>query len=143
MSEIRSVAYLSSTHSTLTDADLENLLNDARAFNQTVGVTGALLYNGAAFFQYLEGDVVACGTVLERIHRSSRHHSVHVLADRLVPSRHFANWTMAFSQASQSQLLALAQAQWNASTVHGAGVQGQLHGITLLKAFWQSATGVY
>ena len=75
MYQLRSIAYSSSTTGTLPDAELERLLADARSFNESVGVTGVLLYNGASFFQYFEGDTVACERVFKRIIGSSRHHS--------------------------------------------------------------------
>ena len=109
MYQLRSIAYSSSTTGTLPDEELERLLVDARSFNESVGVTGVLLYNGASFFQYFEGDTVACERVFERIIGSSRHHSVHTLVDRSVQVRYFSNWTMGFSTASNSQLLALSQ----------------------------------
>lgn len=141
VSELRSVAYISSTHGTLSEQTLEHLLLDARAFNQSLGVTGVLLYNSAAFFQYFEGDAAACETVLQRVQRSSQHHSVQVLVDQALPARVFSDWTMAFSQASESQVLALGQAQWQALAADcGTPSLSESSGIAMLKAFWQAAT---
>ena len=142
MSELRAVAYLSSTANTLSDAELDSLLANARSFNDGVGVTGVLLYNGGAFFQYFEGDAASCETVLDRICRSSRHYAVSVLVDEATQTRHFPDWTMAFSQASTSQLLALSQAQWVAGSNSGASpTQADSIGVSVLKDFWRSATG--
>ena len=142
MSELRAVAYLSSTASTLSDAELDTLLADARTFNESVGVTGVLLYNGGAFFQYFEGDADSCETVLDRIRCSSKHHAIAVLIDEATQTRHFSDWTMAFSLASTSQLLALSQAQWLAGSNCGASPpQTESVGVLLLKDFWRVATG--
>ena len=142
MRQLRSIAYSSSTTGTLLDKELERLLVDARSFNQSVGVTGVLLYNGASFFQYFEGDTVACEKVFERIMGSSLHHSIHTLVDRSVPVRYFSNWTMGFSTASSSQLLALSHVEWLKSSVVGEPPShAESNGIAMLRAFWQAAYG--
>ncbi|MEO5698856.1 MAG: BLUF domain-containing protein [Burkholderiaceae bacterium] len=109
MTELRSVSYISSTNGILSAVELERLLVSAREFNETVGVTGVLLYNGTAFFQYFEGDVSACDAVLERINCSSSHHSINVLVDQLTGAKHFSNWTMGFTSTRNSEILALSQ----------------------------------
>ena len=140
MVQLRSVAYISSTTGTLPDAELERLLVDARSFNESVGVTGVLLYNGASFFQYFEGETVECERVFGRIIGSTRHHSVHTLVDRTVQARYFSNWTMAFSTASNSELLALSHAEWLASpVVSEPPSHAESNGIAMLRAFWQAA----
>lgn len=142
MYQLRSIAYISSSTGTLPDEELERVLVDARSFNESVGVTGVLLYNGASFFQYFEGDTVACERVFERIIGSSRHHSVHTLVDRPGQVRYFSNWTMGFSTASNSQLLALSQAEWLAAPVVSEPLShAESNGIAMLKAFWQAAYG--
>ena len=142
MYQLRSIAYISSTTETLPDEELECLLVDARSFNESVKVTGVLLYNGASFFQYFEGDTVACERVFERIIGSSRHHSVHTLVDRSVQVRYFSNWTMGFSTASNSELLALSHAAWLASpVVSEPPSHAESNGIAMLRAFWQAASG--
>ena len=143
MYQLRSIAYISSTTGTLPDDELERLLVEARSFNESVGVTGVLLYNGASFFQYFEGDTVACERVFERIIGSSRHHSVHTLVDIFVQVRYFSNWTMGFSTASKSELLALSHAEWLGSPVVGEPPShAESSGIAMLRAFWQAAHGV-
>ena len=142
MFQLRSIAYISSTTGTLPDEKLESLLVDARSFNQSVGVSGVLLYNGASFFQYFEGDTVACDRVFERIIGSSRHHSVRTLVDCSVQTRYFSNWTVGFSTASNSELLALSHAEWLASpVVSEPPSHDESNGIAMLRAFWQAAHG--
>lgn len=140
MSPLRSIVYLSSTNATLSDVELEALLLDARSFNESVNVTGVLLYNGSAFLQYFEGESDACAEVFRRIRASSRHHSIHTLVDAEIPARYFSSWAMAFSKASGSQTLAISQAQWLASPAHQVRLaQGEASGIAMLVAFWRAA----
>lgn len=143
MATLRAIAYLSSTSVTLSDAKLEALLLDARAFNESVKVTGALLYNGTAFLQYFEGDSNACEQVYQRIRDSSRHHSITTIVDSEVSSRYFSSWSMAYSSATRSETLAISQAQWLASPANQGGLaQGGSSGIDMLVAFWRAASGV-
>ena len=131
----------SATHA-WSDEELEQLLVDARAFNGSVGVTGVLLYNGALFFQYIEGDTAACEQVIDRVNSSSRHHSVHTLVDCPVQARYFSNWTMGFSKASTSHLLAFSRAAWLASRVISKPLSdAESDGIAMLRAFWQAECG--
>ena len=142
MYQLRSIAYISSTTGTLLNEELERLLVDARSFNESVGVTGVLVYNGTSFFQYFEGVTFACERVFERIRGSSRHHSVHTLVDHPVQVRYFSNWTMGFSKASSSELLALSQAEWLASpVVSEPPSHAESNGIAMLRAFWQASYG--
>lgn len=142
MHPLRSIAYVSSATSALSDEDLEDLLVDARSFNESVAMTGVLLYNGASFFQYFEGDAAACERVFGRINSSSRHHSVHTLVDCPGQARYFSNWTMGFSTASNSQLLAFSRAQWLAPRVVGESLShAESNGIAMLRAFWHAACG--
>lgn len=143
MASLRAIAYLSSTSVTLPDAELEALLLDARSFNESVKVTGALLYNGTAFFQYFEGEPDACEQAYRRIHASSRHHSIHTIVDVKVSTRYFSSWSMAYSRATNSQTLAISQAQWLASPANQETLsQGESSGIAMLVAFWRAASGV-
>ena len=142
MTSLRCIAYISSTSHTLSDDDLEGLLVDARSFNESVKVTGVLLYNGGAFFQYFEGDTDACKDVFQRIRDSSRHHSIQILVDREIHARQFSSWSMGFSKASTSQTMAISQSQWLTSLdEQDTPLQGESSGIGMLKAFWQAASG--
>ena len=143
MQQLRSIAYISSATCAFSDEELERLLVGARSFNESVGVTGVLLYNGTSFFQYIEGESASCERVFERVKGSSRHHSVNTLFDRPSQGRYFSNWTMGFSTASSSELLSLSQAEWLASRVVTEPLShSESDGIFLLTAFWQAACGV-
>lgn len=139
---LRFIAYISSATRPLSAPELEALLIDARAFNQSVDVTGVLLYNGSAFFQYFEGAEAACGEVYGRIKRSSRHHSIVELGNSHIAERQFAQWAMAYSKATPSKWLEFSKAQWLAAAARGPDeAHAPPEGVRLLHAFWQAATG--
>lgn len=72
------------------------ILATSQANNARVGVTGALLFNGGAFAQVLEGPRRAVEATFERIQRDPRHGDVAVLQCAPVADRGFPRWSMAF-----------------------------------------------
>ena len=77
-------------------AAIAGLLAVSKRNNARVGVTGALLFNGGAFAQVLEGSRAAVEATFERIQRDPRHSDVAVLQCEPVAARGFPNWSMGF-----------------------------------------------
>jgi len=77
-------------------AEIEQILNWSRAYNPTVGVTGALLASSGRFAQVLEGPFHALRPLFGNIACDPRHRSVTLLQFGAVSERHFGNWSMAF-----------------------------------------------
>ena len=74
--------------------DLDQLLLDARVANELADVTGALLYGGQRFFQYLEGTRADVEQIYARIARASQHHRLEILEQGRVDKRVFQRWHM-------------------------------------------------
>lgn len=73
-----------------------NLLTDkAKHFNQTIGVTGILLFDGDYFLQILEGPSDAIDTVFRKVCADSRHNQIVQLMRDYAPERHFGKLGMA------------------------------------------------
>ncbi len=140
MPDLRYIAYTSTASRTIVDADLQYLLADARHFNAGVDVTGILLFNGLAFFQYLEGTPQACAAVMARIRPSSLHHSIYELSCKDIDRRQFGDWRMGCSLVDDdARWLALHDASlWTARVENPAPCEG----LTLLTAFWEASIGV-
>ena len=81
-------------------AEVQRLLEQSRARNERLGITGALLFNEGRFVQILEGDEAAVLEVMDIIMRDPRHTDIDVLPARYVRERTFAQWSMAFVGAS-------------------------------------------
>ena len=90
------------------EAAIEQILAASRRNNERVGVTGALMFNGGAFAQVLEGPQKGVEETFERIQRDPRHGDVTVLEGGPIKVRGFVNWSMAFVGQS-----ARGQALWN------------------------------
>ncbi|VVE60935.1 hypothetical protein PCA31118_00406 [Pandoraea captiosa] len=74
-------AYISRALPDLDPLALSKIIVHSRGFNETHGVTGVLLYDGATFYQYIEGPASAVSDARERIEASRHHDAIQVLLD--------------------------------------------------------------
>lgn len=70
---LRSVFFVSSASSVLSDAEFERMLARARRRNQKSDITGVLLRYEGAFMQSLEGPADALASLLDDIRTDPRH----------------------------------------------------------------------
>lgn len=125
MQDIWSILYVSSASAALERADLDRLLDDARAWNASVGVTGVLLHCHGNFMQLLEGPRDAVSQTFSRVLASRQHHGVIELFNGPSDSRLFTDWAMADAQVNPERFDALLNA------ARGSVVQ-----LDALRAFW-------
>lgn len=97
MSSLSAVIYRSRAVVPQADLDLFYLLAHARRRNETLGLSGLIVYDRSYFFQWLEGDDVDLGKVWNSIRRDTRHTEITVLADQTIPIRLFDDWHMRFA----------------------------------------------
>ncbi len=89
--------YQSKATKNLTDANLVQLLDKARAFNTQYQISGILLYGHGTFLQMLEGDDdVVRALYYLRIASDPLHTNLRVLREGTAPQRLFDRWAMAF-----------------------------------------------
>lgn len=77
--------------------ELVELLHKARIKNQSLNITGMLLYKGGNFLQVLEGEEKVVRELYAVIEKDPRHHSVELIAVRSVKERMFSDWEMGFT----------------------------------------------
>lgn len=88
--------YMSIAGHDMSDAELEQVLVEARDFNKAENIGGMLLYSERRFVQYLEGDDFAVESLYRRIEKDPRHHDVTRLFSGFYPRRIFGCWYMGF-----------------------------------------------
>jgi hypothetical protein len=98
------VIYSSHANQAMSVEDLAEILDDARAGNETRGVTGALVFVDGVFLQILEGDKDTVLSLMRSIAADSRHSAVKVFHEAEVDQRAFGSWRMAYLDASAKQL---------------------------------------
>ncbi|SFQ50174.1 BLUF domain-containing protein [Hymenobacter arizonensis] len=90
------IVYSSRTIYPFNEADLKYLMNQWRAKNARLDVTGVLLYSEGDIMQVLEGPAAAVQGIFKTIAADVRHQAVIKLSDGPVQGRAFANWSMRF-----------------------------------------------
>ena len=90
------LSYLSEAVSDMSFLGLMRLLESARAFNQTNGITGILLYDNQQFGQIIEGERANIMKVWKRIQEDKRHHRIELLEIREISERSFPDWLLRF-----------------------------------------------
>lgn len=77
-------------------ACVAEIIEAARTFNWTAGITGMLVFDGQCFFQYMEGPPEQLTLLIESIARDPRHVDFTPLFPQArLDRRRFANWSMA------------------------------------------------
>ena len=102
-----SLTYTSAATRLLSVVELVELIEQVRAKNERLGVTGLLLYSGGNVIQTLEGTAHAVDAVFDAIRADPRHGEVHVVDRREVDERSFASWSMGFRNVSGREVAQL------------------------------------
>lgn len=97
------IIYLSRATVGFNDQQLQQLLRQANARNQTLNVTGILLYGQEQFLQVLEGEQTQVQALYESIRQDPRHRDVTTFADKEIQQRAFAGWAMAYHPQDPQQ----------------------------------------
>ena len=105
---IYQIIYSSESSTPMQLDDLEDILEHARIWNATVGITGALVYADGVFLQILEGDRVKVQALMMKIMADLRHETVIVLRECEIPFALFGSWQMAYVSATPAQVAAWA-----------------------------------
>jgi len=86
------------------DKDFDLLLAQARARNESLGITGKLLYCEGTFIQLLEGSAVAVKAVYNSISHDHRLIAVKKITTGTVAERYYQNWSMAFKEVGIQEI---------------------------------------
>lgn len=95
-------SYISKSRLDTTDAEerIQEIVHISIPRNRSLDVTGALLFTGRRFAQYLEGAPAAIEELRASILRDTRHEEVRTVASGIAPHRHFVTWSLAYAGPS-------------------------------------------
>ncbi len=96
------LVYVSRATNEPSDEELGQLLTQARANNERVGVTGMLLYHDGTFIQVLEGDKERVEEIYNRIDHDPRHIDPNIVLRHEVEEPSFEDWSMGYKRTDQS-----------------------------------------
>ncbi|MDA8791792.1 BLUF domain-containing protein [Bacteriovoracaceae bacterium] len=91
------------------DKGLQEILNVANPNNESIGVTGMLLYKGGVFMQLLEGNKNVVLNLFGRIGTDLRHEGIKILVKQEVEGRLFTDWTMGYRKIDNVEIEAISQ----------------------------------
>ncbi len=92
--------YVSYAAHPLSDKDLEELLSASRKNNESLNVTGMLLYIDGKFIQVLEGKKEIINDLYSTIVADPRHKKVNKIIEGKTLERNFPEWNMGFKSIS-------------------------------------------
>lgn len=82
------------------EAAVRNIVEVASRKNEAHGLTGALIFNGTEFAQYLEGPAEPLQEIRAAIHKDDRHTDIKTLEEAQRTARTFPDWSLAYSGPS-------------------------------------------
>ncbi|QIQ87479.1 BLUF domain-containing protein [Erythrobacter sp.] len=91
---MREIIYQSVASEALGPDDVFRIVYCAKRSNETVGLSGFLIYSSGCFLQLLEGPHLELRRTFGAICRDRRHRDVRVLSDRPIVTRLFPDWHM-------------------------------------------------
>jgi hypothetical protein len=81
-------------------SEIQDILAVARPRNQSLGVTGALIFTNDNFAQLLEGPADAIDQLMTSIRQDPRHKDVRTVREEKDVTRRFDGWHMAYNGSS-------------------------------------------
>jgi hypothetical protein len=101
---MKRILYLSSAKKQMSDFELNNLLEMARAHNKSKNITGLLIYIDGDFFQILEGNDWEVDNLFNNIKLDKRHKNIICVSNEKITQRQFPEWSMGFNATSYAIL---------------------------------------
>jgi len=95
------LAYRSLAVTKPTNAEVQQLLQASQRRNKAERLTGVLVYDRGAYFQWLEGPTTGIRRVWSSILNDPRHHQVTVLRDEPIRDRVFEGWDLRIALGAQ------------------------------------------
>jgi hypothetical protein len=91
--------------------ELGPLVEISRSRNGALGITGALIFTGSHFAQYVEGPPGNLAAIRASIERDPRHADIRTARAEACTDRRFDAWTLAYANAAEpfDRLIAVAR----------------------------------
>ncbi|RYE23739.1 MAG: BLUF domain-containing protein [Sphingobacteriaceae bacterium] len=83
---------------------LKEMLVSFRQNNEINHITGMMLFSNGSFLQVLEGEDDKIDSLIKKIKKDNRHHSIVQLAEGSITERNFGKWSMSFKAISPEML---------------------------------------
>jgi hypothetical protein len=98
MESLIQCAYASTSRRAFDDLEMAALLHKSRQNNQSLAITGILVFADRSFLQVIEGEAGKVDALLARIAADPRHHKLTRILREPIRARTFGNWSMGYSR---------------------------------------------
>ena len=102
---LRYLIYTSELSDPAGAATVPYIIRTARTNNAIRGITGALIFDGERFCQYIEGAPDEIVRTFAAIEEDPRHTNLRVLASGVVDLPRFVRWSMAYVYAATADVI--------------------------------------
>ncbi|HEL4110317.1 TPA: BLUF domain-containing protein [Stenotrophomonas maltophilia] len=137
---LRAIAYVSEATRNLTAERLQQVVTDAMLFNESVDVTGVLLFDGSRFLQYLEGPEAGVNAAYARILAAGSHSGLVELNRGRVGRRQFPHWRMHSVRVDELALGKIAISDWTGFVRSASALASGTSALDRLQSVAQSPT---
>jgi len=96
-----SLTYVSTSAYDISFLGLLRILGHSFLNNQSINLTGCLIYRNNQFSQILEGDEKAVHATWLKIQKDSRHKDIQLLGKEPIDKRNFSKWSMLFPESEK------------------------------------------
>ncbi len=94
--KVYQLIYRSKAPSDIKTEMIKEIIDEAIAFNNQVGITGCLVYDRGYFLQLLEGEEEAVDQLYRKIKKDARHSEAEILSTGYTKNRIFESWKMGY-----------------------------------------------
>lgn len=94
--KVYQLIYRSKAQSDMKTEMIKEIIDEAKAFNSQVEITGCLVYDRGYFLQLLEGEEEAVDQLYRRIKKDARHSEAEILSTGYTKNRIFKSWKMGY-----------------------------------------------
>ncbi len=94
------ISYVSTVNPDLSEIDIENLMAYVKIHNNTLDITGILIYSDGNFFQVLEGKKEIIKKLFGRIKKDQRHYNIIKMLDKEITDGSFSEYHSSFTVIS-------------------------------------------
>lgn len=79
------------------EGEVQAIVDWSHRWNESVGITGALIFTEQHFSQFIEGPAFAVDDLFAKLQRDPRHNDINVIRNRTSGGRRFGGWSLAYS----------------------------------------------
>ena len=97
------ICYVSTASKELSQADIASLFKTVRQKNDTMGVTGILMFSEGNFFQIMEGEHETIIHLFNRIKLDSRHYNIIKILEKPIDNPYFDHYYSGFTTISNHE----------------------------------------